>query len=227
MTPSRTTPAAGSGKEADAFVEKVLGLYSWTRTHVQTVVLGGVLVILVAAGLFYWIRSRDALARQALVQLEQVQQQTAFGDPATAEQALRDYLRRFDGTPYATEARIALGQLLLQNKTPDKAIEALSPAVASLAKDPLAIQAAFLLAAAYEEVGRLSDAEALLLKAAASATLPFQVREAKAAAARLRARRGDWTGAARLYEEILSSLPEGDPQRSYWQMRLAEATARG
>lgn len=227
MAPSSKPPVAGPEKEPDVMAQKVLGLYSWIRTHAQSVVVGGVVLVLTAAGIFYWLRSRGELARQALEQLEQVQQQAAFGDPTGAEQALRDYLRRYHRTPYATEARIALAQLLLQNQAPDKAIEVLSPAVHTLDKDPLGFQAALLLASAYEQLGRTSDAEALLLRAAASAPLPFQIREAKAAAARLRARQGDWPGVARLYEEILSTLPEGDPQRPYWQFRLAEALARG
>ncbi|MCJ7626762.1 MAG: hypothetical protein MUO50_00095, partial [Longimicrobiales bacterium] len=65
-------------------------------------------------------------------------------------------------------------------------------------------------------------AEILFLRISNTAELPFQVQEALSGAARIRTTAGDLVGAAELYEDVLSSLDEGDPQRDYWEMRLAE-----
>jgi hypothetical protein len=89
---------------------------------------------------------------------------------------------------------------------------------------PIGVQAAFLMAAAYEESGQTEEAEQLLIRIANASDLMFQIREALAGAARIRTNAGNLSGAAELYEEVLSSMEEGDPERGFWEMRLAEVS---
>ena len=214
-------------KEAqDVFVEKVLALANWAKANSQTLVLAGVILVVVAAGVVYYASYRSSVADQAIAQLEQVQQTAAFGEPEAAKTALYEYLDRFEGTVYAVEARILLGQLLLEEGEPDPAMEVLAPAVRTMDSDPLGIQAAFLMAAAYEDATRLEESERMDLRIADTADLPFQIREALASAARIRGSTGDWAGAVELYEDLLATLEPTDPERDYWELRLAEASAR-
>jgi thioredoxin-like negative regulator of GroEL len=150
----------------------------------------------------------------------------AFGERESAKTQLQEYLDRFEGTVYALEARLMLGQVLLEEGSVNEAIEVLAPAVQVMEKQPLGVQAAFLMAAAYEEADRADDAERLFLRIASAADLSFQIREALSGAARLRTEAGNLNGAAQLYEQILGTLEEGDPERSYWEMRLAEVSYR-
>ncbi len=124
------------------------------------------------------------------------------------------------------EARLTLGQALLEDGKPEEAVEVLAPSVREMDSEPIGVQAAFLLAAAYEESGRLQDAETLFLRIANTSELTFQVREALAGAARIRTTTGDLAGAAEFYEEVLSAMDVGDPDRGFWEMRLAEAGGR-
>ena len=219
---------ADEKKEAeDVFLEKTVEFAQWSKDHSQPLVLGGIILAVLVAGGVYYANYRSNWEEQAVSRLEAVEASLAFGDRQTARSELTQYVNQFDGTVYALEARVVLGQSLLEDGTPDVAIEALAPAVREMAKQPIAVQAAFLLASAYEEAGRPEDAEDLFLRISNATELPFQIREALAGAARIRTLAGDFAGAADLYEEVLSTMELGDPERSFWEMRLGEVSARG
>jgi predicted negative regulator of RcsB-dependent stress response len=222
---SRRRPEEKKESE-DAFVDKTMEVVRWSKANTQLLLLGAVVVVVVVAGFLYYRSHRASVLEQAVAQLEEVQTAVAFGEPDSAKIQLNQYLDRFEGTVYALEARLMLGQLLLEEGDANEAIEVLAPAVQAMEDQPLGVQAAFLMAAAYEEADRNEDAERLFLRIARTADLSFQVREALSGAARLRTEAGNLNGAAQLYEEILGTLEEGDPDRSYWEMRLAEVSYR-
>jgi predicted negative regulator of RcsB-dependent stress response len=214
-------------KEAeDVFVEKVLEATSWAKKNSQVLTILGVAVVILVAGGVYYQNWKAAQTQRAVSQLEQVQQAVAFGEREEAKASLNQYLASFEGTPYAMEARLLLGQVLLEEEDPEGAMEALSPAVREMAAEPIGLQAAFLMAAAYEEADRLDEAERLFLRIANTAEMNFQIREALAGAARIRTRLENFSGAIELYEEVLGGMEENDPERSYWELRLQEASAR-
>ncbi len=214
-------------KEAeDIFVEKVVEASSWAKKNSQALIIAGVIVAVLAVGAVY-VRSVQAnRIQQAVAQLEQVQQAVQFGEREQAKASLNTYLTTFDGTPYALEARLVLGQVHLEEGDPDAAMEVLSPAVREMDSEPLGLQAAFLMAAAYEDAGRLDDGERLFLRIANTAEMNFQIREALAGAARIRGNLGNHSGAAELYQDVLGAMEEEDAERSYWEMKLQEALAR-
>jgi predicted negative regulator of RcsB-dependent stress response len=215
-------------KEAeDAFVEKILEISNWAKANSQILLLAGIVLVVIVAGTVYYNNYRASVQEQAVIQLENVRTSIGAGDREATKNEYYRYLDRFDGTVYGLEARLMLGQLLLEDDDFDRAIDVLAPAVREMDNQPIGIQAGFLMAAAYEESGRNEDAVRMLLRIANTTDLNFQVQEALGGAARLRASEGDFRGAAELYEEVLSSLEEDDPLRAYWELRLAEASARG
>lgn len=215
-------------KEAeDVFVEKVVDLTTWAKNNSQTLVLAGIALVVVAAGVWYYLNYRTTVRQQAVAQLEEVQQSVGFGDRETAKAELYQYIERFQDTPYAMEARLVLGQVLLDDENPSEAAEVLAPAVQAMESQPIGLQAAFLLASAYEQEGRTDEAERLYIRISNAAEMGFQIREALAHAARIRTANGQFSGAAELYEDILATLEEADPERAVWEMRLAEVLARG
>jgi hypothetical protein len=96
--------------------------------------------------------------------------------------------------------------------------------MASSPRDPLELQAASLLGVAYEQDKRWDDAEAVYLRIADRSELDFQVRDALAAAARIREQRGNDAGAAELYRRILANMDPNAQNRGLYEMRLAEVT---
>lgn len=220
-------PGAPSRKSAspvdqeDAFVAKTLEASQWAQRNRPIITLALVIVGLGVAGFVYYGRYQDTLNAGAATQLEQIQQRLDVGDQSGVQADLQLFLERFGGTPFADEARIALAQVSAELGDPTVAVDVLAP----LARDvgsPLGAQAAALLAAVYEDTGNREAAEGLYLRLADDARLGFQVRDALAAAARLRRESGDAVGAVELYDRLLEEMEEADPDRSLVEMRRAE-----
>ncbi|MFW6199102.1 MAG: tetratricopeptide repeat protein [Gemmatimonadota bacterium] len=232
MAKKRRPSRQGSDSPEDALSARLLSLGAWARENTQVVVISGIiLAIAAAAGLYYYNFQQD-VRMQAAEEFERIQQTVVgVGDTQTALTELQTFLDRFGDTPLAPEARLLLAEAHLNEGSPQQAIETLQPVVGNLGP-PIAIQAAFLLGSAYEEAGQYGDAEELYLRIADEAELTFQVRNALAAAARMRAESEDYAGAAELYRRILDTYddqeeaegtPEGD--RATYRLRLAEMEA--
>ena len=214
-----------SGSEPDdVFVANVLHVGKWAEANQQLLTVAAVLVAILVAGLLYYRGYRTSLNQQAAQQLELVYQTVAIRDTEGAINELTTFLERFSGTAYEGEARLLLGELYLADGRAEQALAVLEPLGAS-PREPIELQGASLLAAAYEQVGRTSEAEEVYLSVADRSDLDFQVRNALAAAARLRADRGDAAGAIELYEQALEGLPEESPDRGLYEMRIAEIRA--
>jgi tetratricopeptide (TPR) repeat protein len=181
-------------------------------------------VAIAFAGLLYYRSYRGSLDQQAAQQLELVYQSVAIQDTEGAVGQLVTFLERFGGTAYAGEARLLLGDLYLRSDRAEQALAVLEPIGAS-PRSPVDLQGASLLAAAYEQVGRADEAEATYMRIVDRSDMDFQVRNALAAAARIRRERGDAAGAIQLYERALEGLEAEDPQRGLYEMRIAEIRA--
>jgi predicted negative regulator of RcsB-dependent stress response len=216
--------AKGSQDPDDVFVAKVLHAGKWAEHNQQLITILIVVVAIAFAGLLYYRSYRGSLDQQAAQQLELVYQSVAIQDTEGAVGQLVTFLERFGGTAYAGEARLLLGDLYLRSDRAEQALAVLEPIGAS-PRSPVDLQGASLLAAAYEQVGRADEAEATYMRIVDRSDMDFQVRNALAAAARIRGDRGDAAGAIELYERALEGLEAEDPQRGLYEMRIAEIRA--
>jgi predicted negative regulator of RcsB-dependent stress response len=221
-TTRRRTSADRAPDSEDVFVAQVFELSTWAQKNSQILILAGIALALVIGGAIYYWNYRSDLNRQAVQELEAVQQVVAFGLPEEAQIRLGQYLERFGDTRHGIEARVLLGQVHLQQDRPAQAVTTLEEGRRS-GSDPMRIQLRMLLARAYEETGRLEDAEGEYLSIADDTEMDFQRREAFADAARIRALRGDHGGAVELYRRILEAMDRSHPERGLFEMRLAEA----
>lgn len=208
----------------DVFVARVLHAGKWAEAHRQLLTAAVVVVSLAVAGLLYYRSYRRSLVEQAAQQLEVIHQSLSLRDTEGAIGELVTFLERFGGTPYEGEARLLLGDLYLRTGRAEQAEAVLEPVGAS-PRSPIELQAATLLAVAYEQQGRHAEAEATYLRIADRSELSFQIRDALAAAARIRQSRGDLAGARALYERALRGLDAEDPERGLYEMRVAEIQA--
>jgi predicted negative regulator of RcsB-dependent stress response len=220
-TRRRTQPDKAAQPD-DVFVAQVFELSTWAQKNSQILILAGIALALVIGGAVYYASYRSDVNRQAIQELEAVQQVVAFGLPEEAEIRLGQYLERFGDTRHGIEAELLLGQVHLQQGRPAQAVTILEDARRS-GSDPMRIQLRTLLARAYEEAGRLEDAEREYLSVADDAGMDFQRREALSDAARIRALMGNHAGAVDLYRQILEAMEASDPERGLFEMRLAEA----
>jgi predicted negative regulator of RcsB-dependent stress response len=209
--------------EDDIFVANVLELGNWAKRNQQLLTIVGVVAVLAVAAGLYYANFRRSQVDRAANQLEQIHRTMELQDTEGAKQQLVVFIDQFSGTPYAGEARMLLGDLYLRSGDVEQAVATLEP-MASSPRDPLELQAASLLGAAYEQAQRWADAEAEYLRIADRSTLDFQVRDALAAAARIRAEQGNDAGAAQLYQRILDGLDANAPERGMYEMRLAEVS---
>lgn len=218
---SRRTHKARHDEAEDAFVAGTLEFSQWAKQNQRLLIFTGVVLAAILWGVFQYTDYRGNLEAQASAELEAIHQTIQFGDREAAKEELGVFLTRFGETDLAGEARLLLGEQYLRTGEPSQAISTLEPATESL-RTPLSIQAGFLLAAAYEEESRWGDAEALYLRLADRAELPFQIRDALESAARIRSAQGNHAAAADLYRRILDTFEEDEPARGYYEMRLAE-----
>lgn len=208
----------------DAFVERVLETSIWARQNKRILIVGGIALVVIVAGLLWYRGNRAATRERAVAELAQVRQTLFSGNSALAVQDLQRYLNTYGREAVADEARLLLGESHLRQGDPTAAINALAGLARNL-DHPLGAQAAFLTASAYEASEQPDQAEPIYLRIADRAPFEYQQLRALDAAARLRAAAANHAGAAELYERAVELLDEADPQRAIFQMRLAEARA--
>ncbi|MEX2466379.1 MAG: tetratricopeptide repeat protein [Gemmatimonadota bacterium] len=210
----------------DLFIARVLDLRRWAQSNQQVMTVLGVLAVIAVAGVIYYGNYRGSLNEQAAQQLELVHQSISIEDRQGAQDQLITFLERYGGTAYEGEARLLLGELYLKEGQPEQALAVLEP-VGERPRSPIEMQAAMLLARAYEQDERWAEAESAYLRVADRSELSFQIQEALSAAARIRAdQQGDSSGAVALYQRALDGLQDDDPLRGHFQMRIAELEAR-
>lgn len=212
--------------QEDKFVASVLQFSNWAQRNTRTLVVAIFALMIAVFGVRYYFSYQTQLREAASAELRTIRYELQAGQTTAVVDRLRAFLVQFEDTPYSREARVLLARsLLLENR----AVEAIDPARRAadrVGRNPLSDRAAFLLAAAYEEVGETAQAIAVYEDIGRRASHRADRNRGLDGAARLRAASGDLAGAAALYDEILATMPEDVPARAYYQLRAAEANAQ-
>ncbi|MDZ7779708.1 MAG: tetratricopeptide repeat protein [Gemmatimonadota bacterium] len=223
--PGQDRTKEGQGEPDDLFIARVLELGRWAQANQQVMTILGVLLVIAIAGVVYYGSYRRSLNEQAAQQLETIHQSIGIEDRQGARDQLITFMEQYGGTAYEGEARLLLGELYLEGGDAEQALAVLEP-LGGGPREPIELQGAMLLAKAYEQNERWSEAEETYLTIADRSELSFQVEEALASAARIRAQEDDPEGAIDLYERALSGMDEDDPRRGLFEMRIAELEVR-
>ncbi|TVR52736.1 MAG: hypothetical protein EA421_13105 [Gemmatimonadales bacterium] len=221
----RPSPRRGApqGSDEDAFSARVLEFVLWARQRVEVLIGAGVVVVLLVVGGIYYMNQRADRMARAATELEVIQQTIPFVPPEEWVQQLDQFLARFGGTPYEVEARLVYGELLLEEGRAQEAVEVLRE-VAPAYRNPLGLQATFLLAVAYEEVEEWAEAMRIYGELENRAEFTFQRQEAAEGLARSALAQGDSATAIQAYQRLVEGAEEREELRSYFEMRLAELT---
>ena len=219
--PKARRSSQGTHDADDTFVVGVLEASNWAKANQQLMTVGGVLLVLMIAGGFYYVNYRAEMNVRAAESLETIYQSISINDTEGAKIDLATFLDRFGSTAYDGEARLVLGELYLDSGDPQQALAVLGP-VGERPGSPIALQAARLLGQAYEQEGRWQEAEDTYLSIADRSDLDFQVRDALVASARIRSAQGDEEGAIERYQQVLSDLEVNSPERGEFEMRIEE-----
>jgi predicted negative regulator of RcsB-dependent stress response len=220
---SKKHPGAGrvhrERHDEDVFVESVLEGSVWAKQHGRTVLIGGIVVFVLLAGGIYYKNYRTQVNDKAAAQLNQVRQTVLSGNKQLAVNDLKTFVAQFGNTTAGAEGRTMLAQMYLSLNQPQEAITAIEPIADDVEGSPAAT---FLLAGAYEAMNQADKAEQQYLKIADDARFGFEKREALERAARLRVAKGNSAGAIELYDRAMNTLPDDSPDRSIYEMRIAE-----
>lgn len=220
--PPRSRSPRTAADSDDVIAARALQFTAWARRNARLVIAGAV-VAAVAIGTLLWYRiDRTRQAARAAAEYMQVEQ-TVATNPSAAPAALQNFIQRRDGSPEADEARLTLAQLHLTAGDAARAVQVLQPFDRRIGQGPLGAQGALLLGAAQAEAGQRDAAITTYLRVADQAQTRFRQEEALSQAALLRQQGGDAVGAAELYRRLVDMAEEGTPERSVYEMRLAEA----
>lgn len=222
---SSRTRTTTSVTDDDVVMVRALQLSTWARRNARVVMgIAAVALLAVAAYLFYGYQKRQSEER-ASIAFARVEQTALSGNATLAQRDLQDFVRRFDGTIQADQARLLLAKVHLDAGKAREAVTVLE-AVDQGPGTPVGAQAAMLLGAAQNQAGNRQAAIQSYLAVADAAELDYEKESALSEAAILRQEGGDFAGAAELYRRLRDMVEEDSFERTLYEMRLAEVEGR-
>ncbi len=209
----------------DHVTERILEAAAWAESHRRTVIAGGLALVLVVAAAFYYQNYRGKLVERASVRLQEIQISSQSADVETIRSELRIFIDQYAGTPYASQARVALGDLELRRDSLRLAVEALEPVAELGTDDPLAFNAMKMIAATYEQGGQPDLAIQWYERISSDAIFDYQRHLGMAERARLHTAAGRYAEAAALYEQLVEEVDEDPAGQEAYGVRLGEVRA--
>ena len=92
--------------------ERSESMMEWFNLHSREVIWGGIAVVVLAGGGWFYNRSRELKAERAEKAYYAAQRSVTAGNLPLAESDLKKMITRYDGTQAATQARLQLAQIL-------------------------------------------------------------------------------------------------------------------
>ena len=218
MTSIRTDNDATLADRAQTF-------FDWTRVNARLLTAGAVVIVIAAAGYWFYLRSREIQAANAEKQLTTAKQSLSAGNLSLAQSDLQKVVSRYESTPAGVEAAMQLAQLdydarkfqdgiaTLQKVAGSSAASAVQPTILSLEAD------------GYMQMGKPAEA-AKQYEAAADATI-YETEKAfqRAKAARAYQSAGNNEKAQQIWSSMLND-PKSATMASEARVRLGELTAK-
>jgi predicted negative regulator of RcsB-dependent stress response len=207
----------------DAMALRAAALSAWARRNARVVIGVSVVAVLLVGGLLVWKYSqgqRRAAAAEALMALRSNPSLSTAAGTAQVEQ----FVRRYDGTIEADEARLMLAQARLDGGNPRGAVAELTELAGS--RSPLAAQAAMMLGSAHAQLGDRPAAIRAYEQAATKSDLRYQRFEALGQAALQHELAGNYQAAVEAYRRVLEDTDANSPQAGVVEMRITEALAK-
>jgi predicted negative regulator of RcsB-dependent stress response len=207
----------------DAMAMRAAALSAWARRNARMIMAISAVAVVLVGGLLIWKYNqaqRRAAAAEALLSLR--------ANPAVVTAAggsqLERYIRSYNGTPEADEARLMLAEQRLNAGNPRGAISQLT-AVAN-GGSPLASQAGMMLGSAYAQAGDRNAAIRAYEAAAEKSRLKYQRIEALGQAALQHELAGNYKAAVEAYDRALAETEPNTQITAEVEMRRTEAQAK-
>lgn len=207
----------------DALAMRAAELSAWARRNARMIIGIAAVALVVVGGLLVFKYSQAQKRAAAGERLLAMSANPAILTAAGTRE-LETFIRQYNGTPEADEARLLLAQSLLDQRQPAKAI----PHLRSVADggSHLASQAAMMLGSTHAQAGDRAAAIRAYQQAADRATMKYQKFEALGQAALQHEQGGNYKAAADIYRALLADSEKGSQQATVIEMRMTEALAK-
>jgi predicted negative regulator of RcsB-dependent stress response len=222
-TVARSRQTHSSLHPDDAMALRAAELSAWARKNARMIIGIAAVALVVVGGLLVWKYSQAQRRAAAAERFLALASNPAMTTAAGARQ-IETFIRQYDGTTEADEARLMLAQEKMNGGTPREALPHLTRVASS--RSPVAAQAAMMLGSAYAQLGQRAQAVAAYEQAAEKSSAQYQEFEALGQAALQHEQAGDNAAAVAIYQRMLAETEPNSPQATVIQMRMTEAQAR-
>ncbi|MGH7663155.1 MAG: tetratricopeptide repeat protein [Gemmatimonadaceae bacterium] len=202
--------------------ERAETILEWIELHTRHLVIATVILLAVAGGLWFWIRSREIRAARAQEGLTAAEQSLQQGNLPLATSDLERLLGRYGSTPAAPQAALLLGQIYFERGEYQRGISVLERAVQTDAGELIDATFKSLIADGYDELGRYSEAAEHYNQAADLTEFETDRALYRASAARALTRAGNDAEALRIWSDLADN-PES-PVAGEARIRMGELT---
>lgn len=213
-----TGPSSAPSLDLDDSTEDLI---SWARSHARQLGFGALGVVAVA-GILWVVRAQNERSELAASQqLVAAQRSVGAGNLPVAATDLKKLSQQYGSTRAGTDAKVLLGQVLLQQGKPDEALKELEGVGTT---GPTAASVHALRGAALEQSGKFAEAAAAYLKASETTILTAEAESFKSDAARAWMAAGKRDEALKIWQGIAAN--PSSVLYSEALLRVGELTAK-
>jgi predicted negative regulator of RcsB-dependent stress response len=139
--------------------DRTESLMDWFQLHSRQVIWGSIALVAVVVGGWFYTRSQQLKAERAETAYFAAQRSVVSGNLPLAESDLRKMISRYDGAPAAMEGRLALAQVLYNEKKYQAGIDVLKEGEGKMGKSAdFGSAVHVLMAAGYEQLKKFKEA---------------------------------------------------------------------
>lgn len=218
MTSVRTDSDAGAADRAQTFLD-------WTRINAKALTAGAIVVVIAAAGYWFYMRSKQIQAANAEKALMQAKQSLGAGNLALAQSDLQSVWSRYESTPAGVQAAMLLAQVDFDNNKAQDGISVLDKALSSGAAGGVESMIRSLQGDGYAQEGKPAEAGKAYEKAADATGYANEKSQQLAKAARAYQVAGDTAKARAIWTRLLDD-PNAPGMAAEARVRLGEMTAQ-
>lgn len=217
MTGTETEDETIQADRAQTFLD-------WTRINSKALTAGAVIVVIAAAGYWFYMRSREIQAANADKALVTAKQSMQAGNNDLAQSDLQKVYSRYGSTSAGVQAALLLAELNYSAHKYQDGISVLEKVPGSRAASEAEANIRSLEGDGYAQLGKSAEAAKRYDAAADATTFEMEKAFQRAKAARAYQAAGD-TAKARAIWASLATDPKGQTMAAEARVRLGELTA--
>lgn len=220
--PTQQTPADKAAEKSAA--DHAQTFLDWTTINSKALTIGAVVILVAAAGFWFWGRSRQLQEANGQKALLNAKQSLSSGNLALAQKDLQSVYSSYGSTEAGVESAMLLATIAYDNNKPQDGITLLEKTVGSRAASTVQGTIRSLEGDGYAQLGKLTDAAKQYQQAADATTYPLEKGYYQSKAARAYQAAGD-TAKARQIWTALANDPNSS-MVSEAKVRLGELDAQ-